>query len=118
MRVLSSGSHLPVTGARDRDHVRILLAIAAAVVLVVGCVVGAVALGSAADAGAPLEPITVRVPADPAPVPPAQPPPAGPAPRDQDGYVAPPPPVDDDDDDDDGPGDDGPGDDDGPDDDD
>jgi hypothetical protein len=89
--------------------VRLPLVIATAVLLVVGVLAGAVALGSVADTGPPpVEPITVRAPAAP-PVPP--PAPAEPAPRDPEGYVAPPPPVDDDDDihdvdDDDGPDDD------------
>lgn len=87
---------------------RLPLIIATTVLLVVGVLAGAVALGSAADTEPPpVEPITVRAPAaPPAPVPA----PAQPAPRDHEGYVAPPPPVDDDDADD--------GDDDGPDDDD
>lgn len=90
---------------------RLPLIIATAVLLVVGVLAGAVALGSAADAEAPpVEPITVEAPAGPPAPLPAVP---EPAPRDHEGYVAPPPPVDDDDD---GPDDDGP--DDGPDDDD
>jgi hypothetical protein len=96
--------------------VRLPLIIATAVLLVVGALAGAVALGSAADAEPPpIEPITVQAPAaPPAPLPA----PVEPAPRDDDGYVAPPPPVDDDGPEDDGP-DDGPDDvDDGPDDDD
>lgn len=84
---------------------RLPLIIATAVLLVVGVLAGAVALGSAADTGPPpVEPITVQAPAAP---PAPRPAPAEPAPRDHEGYVAPPPPVDDDDDgDDDGPDDD------------
>ena len=88
---------------------RLPLIIATAVLLVVGVLAGAVALGSAADAEPPpIEPIVVEAPAGP---PAPLPAPAAPAPRDHEGYVAPPPPVDDDDDDgpddvDDGPDDD------------
>lgn len=90
---------------------RLPLIIATTVLLVVGVLAGAVALGSGADAEPPpIEPIVVEAPAGP-PAPPVAP--AEPAPRDHEGYVAPPPPVDDDD----GPEDDDP-DDDGPDDDD
>jgi hypothetical protein len=95
---------------------RLPLIIATAVLLVVGVLAGAIALGSSAGAGAPsVEPITVRAPAappaprEPAPQEPApQEPAPQPAPRDEAGYVVPPPPVDDDDDDrdDDGPDDD------------
>ena len=86
---------------------RLPLIIATVVLLVVGVLAGAVALGSGAQAEPPpIEPIVVEAPAL-APVPPAIP--AEPAPRDHEGYVAPPPPVDDDDDD---PDDDGPDDDD------
>jgi hypothetical protein len=87
--------------------VRLPLIIATVVLLVVGVLAGAVALGSGADAQPPpIEPIVVEAPAAP-PAPPAAP--AEPAPRDREGFVAPPPPVDDDDD---GPDDDGPDDDD------
>ena len=87
---------------------RLPLIIATTVLLVVGVLAGAVALGSGADAEPPpIEPIVVDAPAAPPAAPPA---PAEPAPRDHEGYVAPPPPVDDDDDD--GPDDDGPDDDD------
>ena len=73
------------------------LVIATAVLLVVGVIAGAVALGSTADSEPPpIEPIVVEAPAAPPAAPAA---PAGPAPRDHEGYVAPPPPVDDDDDD-------------------
>jgi hypothetical protein len=83
------------------------LIIATVVLLVVGVLAGAVALGSDAEAEPPpVEPIVVEAPAVP-PAPPSIT--AEPAPRDHEGYVAPPPPVDDDDDD---PDDDGPDDDD------
>jgi hypothetical protein len=112
MRVLSSGSHQGVArGAQDRI-VRLPLIIATTVLLLVGVMAGAVALGSAADADPPaVEPITVEAPALPPADPGAGQPPPQPAPRDDDGYVAPPPPMDDDDDDD--LGDDTSGDDDG-----
>jgi hypothetical protein len=81
---------------------RIPLVIATAVVLTVALAVGVVSLGATTGADRPLEPITVRAPAVPAP--PQHLP--EPAPRDPEGYVAPPPPVADDDgnrpDDDDG----------------